>query len=61
MENTIFNPIEVSIRDAQKAFSIAQDSKISFLMPSTTEFVVSSEDDWNDLMERFEEQQVEIL
>jgi len=53
--------IEVAVSSAQRAQDILHDLGVDFTQPSTTEFVVDDEDEWNDAMEEFENQGIELV
>lgn len=54
------NTIEVSVRDARLAYDLISDTNITFTQDSTNEFAMQDEDEWNEVMEIFEENGVEI-
>jgi len=55
------NPIEVTVRSARKAYDIIKDMNVSFRQESSNVFLVPDSDEWNDVMEMFEEQNIELL
>lgn len=61
MRATETNPIEVSVRDAREAFQIIDDMGVTFFPDGTNVYIVPDPDEWNAVMEAFEEQGIELL
>jgi len=60
MVATNLNPIEVSVRDAKAAHELLNDAGFSFENDGSTIFIFTDDEQWNDCMELFENNNIEL-
>lgn len=61
MTSEAINPIKVSVMSVTKAQNIIEYMGFQFATPATNVFQLFDMDEWNDIMELFEENEIDIL